>query len=156
VGIAGSIRVNASVDPAQGGDPTRLRDGAISNPGNPAYVYNATGAAGFSDRLHQLFDALGAVQGFDAAAEIGTTATLANYAAASVGWVGQTRKSAAAEGDYRNAVLERTSNALTKAIGVNLDEEMTLLLELERSYQASTRLITAIDNMLGTLLQTAG
>ena len=27
---------------------------------------------------------------------------------------------------------------------------MTLLLELERSYQASTRLITTIDNMLRT------
>jgi flagellar hook-associated protein 1 FlgK len=33
---------------------------------------------------------------------------------------------------------------------------MTLLLELERSYQASTRLITTIDNMLGALMQAAG
>ena len=37
-------QVNASVDPAQGGDPTLLRDGGIS--GNPAYVYNATGGSG--------------------------------------------------------------------------------------------------------------
>jgi flagellar hook-associated protein 1 FlgK len=33
---------------------------------------------------------------------------------------------------------------------------MTLLLELERSYQASTRLVTTIDNMLAALLQAAG
>ena len=33
---------------------------------------------------------------------------------------------------------------------------MTLLLELERSYQASTKLVSTIDNMLGALLQAAG
>ena len=32
---------------------------------------------------------------------------------------------------------------------------MTLLLELERSYQASSRLIATIDNMLSALLQAA-
>ena len=33
---------------------------------------------------------------------------------------------------------------------------MTLLLELERSYQASSKLITTIDNMFGALLAAAG
>ncbi len=33
-----------------------------------------------------------------------------------------------------------------------MDEEMSLLLELEHSYSASARLIQAIDNMLATLL----
>jgi flagellar hook-associated protein 1 FlgK len=33
---------------------------------------------------------------------------------------------------------------------------MTLLLELERSYQASTKLVSTIDNMLGALLQAVG
>jgi flagellar hook-associated protein 1 FlgK len=50
-GLAAAIRVNASVDPRQGGDVTLLRDGGISDPGNPAYVYNSTGAAGFGSRL---------------------------------------------------------------------------------------------------------
>ena len=31
-----------------------------------------------------------------------------------------------------------------------------MLLELERSYQASTKLISTIDNMLGALLQAVG
>ena len=47
-GLAASISVSASVDPAQGGDVNLLRDGAISDPGNAAYVYNTSGAAGFS------------------------------------------------------------------------------------------------------------
>jgi flagellar hook-associated protein 1 FlgK len=66
------------------------------------------------------------------------------------------RKNTTADADYKNALLQRSSEALSNATGVNLDEEMTLLLELERSYQASTRLITTIDNMLGSLLQAAG
>lgn len=69
-GLAGTIRVNASVDPAQGGDATLLRDGGIS--GNPAYVYNASGGSAYSDRVQQLIDGLGANRTFDAAAHAAT------------------------------------------------------------------------------------
>ena len=155
VGLAGTIKVNASVDPAQGGNPARLRDGGIS--GNPAYVYNATGAAGYSQRLEQLLDALDTQQSFDPAAQVGAVGDAwPALRASSVAWLQEARKSASADGDYKTALLERASEALSKATGVNLDEEMTLLLELERSYQASTKLVTTIDNMLGALLQAAG
>jgi flagellar hook-associated protein 1 FlgK len=156
VGLAGSIKVNANVDPSQGGNATRLRDGGISNPGNPAYVYNSTGAAGFSQRLEQLIDELGTPQAFDASAGLVASSTLSGFASSSVSWLQESRKSASADGDYKAALLERAYGALTKVTGVNLDEEMTLLLELERSYQASTRLVTTIDNMLAALLQAAG
>jgi flagellar hook-associated protein 1 FlgK len=153
-GLAGSIRVSAAVDPAQGGDPTRLRDGGIS--GNPAYVYNSTGAAGFSQRLEQLIDKLGGQQAFDTSAGLVGTATLSGFASSSVSWLQSARSTANAASDYKGALLQRASDALTKVTGVNLDEEMTLLLELERSYQASTRIVTTIDNMLAALLQAAG
>lgn len=155
-GLAGTIEVNANADPARGGDATRLRDGGISNPGNPAYVYNATGAAGFSQRLEQLVDGLGAQQAFDASTGLAATATLTGFSASSVAWLQEARKTADADSSYKTALLERASDALTKVTGINLDEEMTLLLELERSYQASTRLVTTIDNMLAALLQAAG
>jgi flagellar hook-associated protein 1 len=156
VGLAGSIKVNASVDPAQGGDPARLRDGGISNPGNPAYEYNTTGAAGYSDRLNQILDALQQQQSFDPAAAAGATATVSDFAASSVAWLQAARKSATDDADYKSTLLSRSSDALSSATGVNLDEEMTLLLELERSYQASSKLITTIDNMYGALLSAAG
>jgi flagellar hook-associated protein 1 FlgK len=41
---------------------------------------------------------------------------------------------------------------LSSATGINLDYEMTLLLDIERSFQATSRLIQAIDNMYGSLL----
>jgi flagellar hook-associated protein 1 FlgK len=156
VGIAGTIKVNANVDPAQGGDPSLLRDGAISDPGNSAYVYNTTGASGFSDRLNQLLDRLDQQRSFDPAAGTGPTGTLSDYASASVAWLQGARKSASDDADYKGTLLDRSSQALSSATGVNLDEEMTLMLDLERSYQASSKLITTIDNMYGALLAAVG
>ena len=152
-GLAGSIILNPNADPAQGGDPNLLRDGAMS--GNPAYLYNATGGAAFSDRIQQIVDLLNAPQSFDPASQGAPSASVADFAASSAGWLQQARQDTSNDADYKNALLQRSSEALSSATGVNLDEEMTLLLELERSYQASTRLITTIDNMLGALMQAA-
>ena len=153
VGLAASIKINASVDPAQGGDATRLRNGGIA--GNPAYVYNTTGAAAYTDRLQEFVDGLGAARAFDPAAQTTPAATLAGFAASSVAWLAEARQTAANEADYRTTLLERSSEALSEVTGVNIDEEMTLLLELERSYQASTKLISTIDSMLRALLAAA-
>jgi flagellar hook-associated protein 1 FlgK len=149
-GLAGEIRVSASVDPAQGGNANLLRDGGIS--GNPAYVYNSTGAAGFSDRLQGLIDSLSAAQAFDPSAGLGANASLANYAASSAGWLQEARKSAAADASYSAALLSRATESLSNASGVNLDEEMTIMLELERSYQASAKLMAAINALFDSLL----
>ena len=154
VGLAGTIKVSAGVDPAQGGNAARLRDGGIS--GSPAYVYNASGATGYTQRLQQLLDGLNTQQAFDPAAQAAPSGTVASFAASSVSWLQEARKSAGADGDYKTALKDRASEALSKSTGVNLDEEMTLLLELERSYQASTKLVSTIDNMLGALLQAVG
>ena len=50
-GLAASIEVNPTVDPSQGGNVDLLRDGGIFAPGNPAYTYNATGAASYTGRI---------------------------------------------------------------------------------------------------------
>ena len=52
---------------------------------------------------------------------------------------------------FKGAPGERSN-----ATGVNVDEEMANLLELERSFEASARLISAIDQMYASLLQAAG
>jgi flagellar hook-associated protein 1 FlgK len=146
--------VNPAADPTQGGDASLLRDGGMS--GNPAYIYNQTGGAAYSARLQQLLDRLNTQQPFDLASQGAPAATLAGFASSSAAWLEQRRTNASDDANYHNALLQRSSEALSNATGVNLDEEMTLLLELERSYQASTRLIATIDNMLGALLQAAG
>jgi len=153
VGLAAGIRVNTAIDPDQGGSPTVLRDGGAAG---AAYVYNSSGGTGFADRLHQLFDRLDQPRSFDPAAGAGANLNLSAYASSSVSWLQAARKSASDDADYKNTLLDRTSDALSKATGINLDEEMTLLLELERSYQASSKIISTIDNMFGVLLAAAG
>lgn len=148
-GLAGAITVNPLVDPDQGGDASLLRDGGI---GGAAYVYNATGAASYTDRLEQMLDQLNGTQAFDPAAGVTVTASLASFSSQSVAWLEEARSSASYEAEYRGTVLQRSAEALNKVTGVNLDEEMTLMLELERSYQASSKLISTIDSMLGVLL----
>ena len=70
-GLAAAIEVNPNADPSQGGDATLVRDGGISDPGNPAYTYNATGAASYTGRIQQLAAAIGATQSFDPSAGLG-------------------------------------------------------------------------------------
>lgn len=152
-GLAGQIRINPAVDPAQGGNASLLRDGGING---SAYVYNSSGGAGFADRLIALTDAFQSPQAFDATAQAGTNTNLVTYAANSVGWLQETRQTASNDADFRNAALQRSSDSLSKETGVNLDYEMTTLLELERSYQATSRLIATINTMYDSLLAAAG
>ena len=154
VGLAGSIRINPNVDPSQGGNLALLRDGGIA--GDPAYVYNASGGSAYADRLNGYVSALSESRSFDASAQISTGVTLVGFASSSGAWLQEARKSANNSADYANTLLERSSEALSKETGINIDEEMTALLELERAYQASTRLISTIDNMMKTLLAAAG
>lgn len=149
-GLAAEITVNAAVDPGQSGDPFLLRDGGING---AAYVYNSSGAAGFSDRLRQLHDTFTTTIAFDAAAQAGTSTNLLGFAAESVGWLQEVRQRAAGEHEFRSAVYERAADSLSKKTGINLDYEMTLLLEIERSYQATSRLISTIDNMFESLIE---
>jgi len=153
-GLAADIKINANVDPSQGGNVNLLRDGGISNPGNPAYTYNTSGGAAFTDRIQQLLDNIDSPRSFDPDAQLPQTASVANFAKASVSWLEALRQSAQSDGDYRKAVADRAASALSKETGVNLDEEMTRLLELERTFQASSRLINTVDNMMQTLFDT--
>lgn len=150
-GLAGQIMVNDNADPSRGGDINRLRDGGVSRPGDPAYTYNTTGAAGYSTRILQLVDALSANRTFDTAAGLGATASVASYATASIGWIEARRQEALTSTSYHDARLSQTSLALSNATGVNLDDQMSRMLTLENSYQASAKLLATVNEMYRTL-----
>lgn len=151
-GLAAEIAVNPNADPDQGGSLERLRDGGIGDPLEPAYVYNTAGGSAFSGRLQGMIDALDQARAFDPAAGADATGDLVGFAASSVSWLEASRRSADAEIDHRVALLDRSAEALSNATGVNIEEEMTIMLELERSYQASAKLISVVDSMLAALL----
>lgn len=149
-GLAGQIEVNPNADPSQGGNPLLLRDGGIS--GSPGYSYNTNGTASYQGRLSQLLANLSAPQSFSVAGGIATNATLSGYAAASVSWLEAERSNAASQSSYQSTLLSTATAALSNAAGVNLDDEMSKMLDLERSYSATAKLITTIDSMFGSLL----
>ena len=149
-GLAAALRVNASVDPDQGGNANLLRDGAIS--GDADYTYNTAGDASYTNRIDELIEKMGRSYTYDPAAKIATAGTLANYSSVSAGWLEEQRKVADESYTYQSTLYQRSFEAFTRNTGVNLDEELSLMLEIERSFSTSSKLIGVVDEMYNALL----
>jgi len=153
-GLAAAIEVNPNVDPSQGGNSTLLRDGGIS--GNPAYTYNTTGSASYTGRIQQLIGQISApAQPFDPSAGLGSSSSLADYASASVSWIQGENRQASDSSSYQNALATQATSALSNATGVNLDAEMTNMLNLENTYASTAKLLTTVTSMFQSLLEAA-
>lgn len=148
-GLANLIQVNALADPSQGGNPYLIRDGGFNG---AAYMVNTTGAAGFQQRIAELIAGFDVDRAFDGAAQIGTLSSLKAFSATASGWVEAKRQAADQALYFGIALKSRASEALMRKTGVNIDEEMTALLDLEKAYQASSKVIAAVDGMIQTLL----
>ena len=66
------------------------------------------------------------------------------------------RQSASQSVEYQTTLLGHASEALSNATDVNMDDETALMLQLEKSYSASAKLLSVIDQMLKTLLSVVG
>lgn len=148
--IASSLSINALVDPQQGGNPALIRDGGIN--GNPDYIYNTDGGAGYSDRLLQLAELLDEPRAFAPEAGLSASSGLADLASASLDWLSGKRQSAAARAEHQSEMATHFKNALLATTGPNLDYEISHLLEVERAYQASAKVLSAVDDLLRQLI----
>ena len=153
-GFAALLRVSDAIDPTKSstGAYERIRDGGINGPG---YVYG-DGTASFSTRLYQLVDAMQADRSFDPSLGLGSKMTLQDFASSSAGWIEAKRQDASQQVAYRETLLAQASEALSNATDVNMDDETALMLQLEKSYSASAKLISVINQMLQTLLNAVG
>ena len=149
-GLAGSITVNAAFDPAKGGNASLLRDGGANG---AAYVANTTGGASYSGLLIAYGDRLNQPLAFSPAAGIAATASVVGYSANAIGWFEGARQQASAASDAKEALATRTAEALSNETGVNVDEEMSTLLDLEHAYQASARILNTVGQMLDALME---
>lgn len=142
---AGTIRVSSTFVTLEGGSPTKLRDGVNGQ-------FNPSGASGVSDRLRALNAAFSEPMSFKPEAGLATTASLTDFSASSISWLEGKRQNANSEFSYNSTVAKQTATALSNANGVDIDTEMALLLDLEQSYQASSRVLTTVSAMLDDLL----
>ncbi len=145
-GLAGLI----AVDPDAQTDPNKLRDGNVNG-----VSQNTENAAGFSDLLYKYLAGFEQTVSFDGEAGTTTSTTLLAYSTDSVGWVQEYRSNASSAAESTSAMQMRAKEAYANATGVNLDEELILLLDIEQSYKAATKLLSTIDEMLASLMQAA-
>ena len=150
-GLAATLTVNAAVDPTVGGVVTRLRDGNISDPSST--TNNPNGDAAYSTWLQQLTATLSQSQSFNASTGGSASGSLASYAASSVSWLEAARQTATSATTTSSAAVTSTTTALSNATGVNLDDQMSQMLDVEHAYQASAQLMNTVNSMFSSLLQ---
>lgn len=147
-GLAQSLSVNGLFDPDLGGDPHLVRDGGANG---AAYVVNAAGSSAFADNLIRFTEQIDEPIASDVSFGLTGTYTLSRYAESSIGYLEAIRSTASRASESDAALSERLSSMLSAATGVNLDEELSMLIELEQSYQASARIISTVDEMFAAL-----
>eukprot|EP00913_Durusdinium_trenchii_P026937 g25272.t1 len=137
-GLAGLITVDqAAID-----DPTKLRDGSIS--GDTA---NPDGSSGYSALLSGYVSGFETAMAFDLSAQIGDSATLLDFSTDSVGWVEEYRSGATSASETTSAMLSRATEAYSNSTGVNLDEELILLLDaMQLTVKNSQTEIAKLEN----------
>lgn len=145
-GLAGLITVNQ----AAVANPFALRDGSIAGES-----INTEGASGFSALISRYVSGFETAMEFDPAAKIGDSATILDFSTDSIGWAEEYRSGATSASETTSAMLSRATEAYSNATGVNLDEELILLLDVEQSYKAASKLLSTIDEMLRALLEAA-
>ncbi len=148
-GLAAQISVNAAYDPSAGGSANLLRDGGANG---AAYVYNSSNVSGFQARLQSLFQSMGQTQSFSTSTQLASSNTILGLATASAGWVEANRSDADTKSTNAQATQTRSKAALLSATGVNLDSEMSTMLNLEKSYQASAKVLTVVNQIMSDLL----
>ncbi|MBT9246870.1 flagellar hook-associated protein FlgK [Gemmobacter fulvus] len=143
VGLSQRLRLNAAVDPAQGGALWRLRDGLGAA---------VPGVAGNSALLTALQEALVAERVPSSGAVDGGARSFAGLASDMVSAMARDRLSADQDLAYASA---RASGLQQQELenGVDTDQEMQKLLLIEQTFSANARVMQAVDDMLSTLME---
>ena len=143
VGLAGRLRVNALADPDQGGALWRLRDGLGA--AAPGEVGNAAG-------LLALISVMNAARIPVSGSFLGAERTISGLAADFLSMVGADRQAAEADESFA-AARHSAFRSVELESGVDTDQEMQSLLQIEQAYGANAKVVQTIDDMIQTLIR---
>jgi flagellar hook-associated protein 1 FlgK len=171
VGFASEIQVN----PAVLATPSLVRDGSqdlVNSPtGASAFTVNPSGGpAGFTTMINRVLDyALGAQaqsgvpQPAAATTDLGpdgtldapyaAPATLAENATALVSAQSAASTAASSQLSTEQTVQTTLANNLNATAGVNMDTEMSYMIQLQNAYGVSARVISTVQTLYNQLLQ---
>lgn len=108
---------------------------------------SATGASGDNAQANRIASI------FDAPTMQGGVVSHNQFYAAFAGKIGTDASDAAREETSQNLILTQIESQRSSFSGVSLDEEMTNMIKYQRAYDASAKLITVIDDMMNTIIQ---
>lgn len=141
-GLAGRLGLNAAVDPDQGGEAYRLRDGIYAA---------APGPAGSNAILVGLVGALDARA--PAAYAGGQTLSALDSASALAGVRGAVRGALESEAIGSSAYRDALAEAELSETGVDTDAELQQLLLIEQAYAANARVIEVASRLIDQLTE---
>lgn len=82
----------------------------------------------------------------------GGTSTMDDYYNTQVGQIGTIAQRAVKSQESQKNIISQLNNVRESISGVNMDEETTKMIEFQKSYEASARLIRVADEMFDTIL----
>lgn len=143
-GLAGRLSVNASVDPSQGGETYRLRDGVAAV---------APAAAGSDTFVRAMISAMSDVRPSNAALQSAGDLSAAEAAAHLTSIAGGARAVAAGREASAASLADGLREAETLQTGVDTDRELQNLLVIEQAYAANARVLQTLDQMIQRLME---
>jgi flagellar hook-associated protein 1 FlgK len=143
VGLSQRLKLNAAVDPSQGGSLTRFRDGLGAT---------SVGPTGNSTFLTTLRSALTQQREPVSGGFMAGTRSFATFAGDLLSSVATAHVAADGDAAYAKTRLD-TFVSMEAENGVDTDAEMQSLLQIEQAYSANAKVISAVQDMLQTLLE---
>ena len=142
-GLASRIRVNDAVSSSGDSEVWRMRDGMSAT---------AEGAASDATQIQGFIDALDTPVDADPDTGLYAGVSVADFAAEMIS--SQSAERARVESNYNAAVsaAEMVEASRQNVEGVSIDDELQQLMLIEQSYAANSKMLTAVAEMLDTLL----
>jgi flagellar hook-associated protein 1 FlgK len=142
-GLAGRITVNPALTASPSSLVTYASNTAAADPTRPNFILNQLNNASLT---------------FSAATGIGSASapyngTLTNYMSAVISQQSQAANAATNLQQGQDTVLSALQQRFNDQSGVNIDTEMSNLIALQNAYGANARVMTTIQEMMTTLLQ---
>lgn len=143
IGVANTFQVNSNVDPDQGGDKRRMRDGA------EATVFGPEGSA---TNIRAWIDEMNSLTTFDSSTDLTQSQSIMSAVREFVSLASLKNQNEQNTYEYESGKLNTLMDQRDSLQGVNLDNEMNDLVFLQKLYSANAVLMQRAGEMLQTIL----
>lgn len=145
---ASTIKVNPTLTNDSSVWPTATLSGASSLTAGERGV-----SSGDSSTVDAVVDLFAGKVGFPASGNFSSrTVSLSDYASAIIAGAAQKASSVSTALSVASASYEYTSSLFTNSTGVNIDEEMAMMTELQNYYEANAMVIATVRELFTTML----